>query len=199
MTELPSPDDRDDRGEYLADIRSTMPPALEAFHDLYVKSYLNYAYMMLGDKRAAEDIVRGCIAHLALNWLRVTRTPSPEAYAWALLKGRVETRLNLTGRDPQMVETAAFQRAAREVLASTRCRFEVMETALGLYTAIAALPERQYDVIVLLYVLGYPSCRVADIMGIERDTVRSHRRLAKRRIAQRLGLPQSPATDQEKE
>ncbi|MEE1800938.1 sigma-70 family RNA polymerase sigma factor [Streptomyces sp. NPDC101062] len=197
--ELPSPDDRDDRGEYLAEVQYSLPPALEAFHDLYVKAYLNYAHTMLGDKEAARAVVRSCFTHLALNWQRVTRSPSPEAYAWALLKARVDTHLRLAGLDPQMVETAAFQRAARDVLESVRSRFEVMETALGLYTAIASLPERQYDVIVLLYVLGYPSCRVARIMGVERDTVRSHRRLAKRRISQRLGLPRHQATDEEKE
>ncbi|MFE7570912.1 sigma-70 family RNA polymerase sigma factor [Streptomyces sp. NPDC057539] len=195
-TDLPSPDDH---GEYLAEVQYTLPPALEAFHDLYVKAYLNYAHAMLGDKAAAVAVVRRCFSHLALNWERVMRAESPEAYAWALLKARVDTHLRLAGLDPQLVETAAFQRTARAVLESVRCTFEVMETSLGLYTAIASLPERQYDVIVLLYVLGYPSYKVARIMGVERDTVRSHRRLAKRRIAQKLGLPLYPDAGKEKE
>jgi RNA polymerase sigma factor (sigma-70 family) len=194
--DLPSPDDH---GEYLAAVQYQLPPALEAFHDLYVKAYLNYAHTMLGDKAAALAVVRRCFSHLALNWERVMRAQSPEAYAWALLKVRVDTHLRLAGRESRMVETAAFQRTARTVLESVRCRFEVMETSLGLYTAIASLPERQYDVIVLLYVLGYPSGRVAGIMGVERDTVRSHRRLAKRRIAQKLGLPQHVVAGKEKE
>ena len=71
-----------------------------------------------------------------------------------------------------------------------------MESALGLYTAIAGLPERQYDVIVLHYVLGYPSRRIAHIMGIKADTVRSHRRLARQRMAIKLGLSIDPAADE---
>ncbi|WP_308251465.1 RNA polymerase sigma factor [Streptomyces albireticuli] len=50
------------------------------------------------------------------------------------------------------------------------------------------LPERQYDVIVLRYVLGYPTSRVAEIMGISPATVRSHVRGARRRLAHDLHL-----------
>jgi RNA polymerase sigma factor (sigma-70 family) len=188
----------DDAGRNLAELHH-LPPALEAFHDLYVKAYLNYAHTMLGDKAAAIAVVRRCFSHLALNWDQIIREESPEAYAWALLKQRVITHLELTGRGPKLVETAAFQRTARAVLEAVRCKFEVMETSLGLYTAIASLPERQYDVIVLQYVLGYPSRRVASIMGVELDTVRSHRRLARRRIAKRLDLPVAGDADEEKE
>jgi RNA polymerase sigma factor (sigma-70 family) len=189
----------DDFGDHLAEVQYTLPPALEAFHDLYVKAYLNYAHTMLGDKDAAIAVVRRCFSHLALNWERVIQEASPETYAWALFKQRVGTHQRLAGQALQMVETAAFQRTARAVLQAVRCRFEAMESSLGLYTPIATLPERQYDVIVLLYVLGYSSERVAHIMGVTRDTVRLHRRLARRRIAKKLGLPWTAVADQDKE
>ena len=96
------------------------------------------------------------------------------------------------------MHTATLQRAARATLEALRRQFEVMESALGLYTAIAALPERQYDVVVLHYVLGYPSQQVANIMGIRPDTVRAHRRSARERIASKLGLD-IPAGDEKKE
>ncbi|MCD9146107.1 RNA polymerase sigma factor [Streptomyces albireticuli] len=80
-----------------------------------------------------------------------------------------------------------------------RTQLQVMESSLGLFTAIASLPSRQYDVIVLHYVLGYPCSRIANIMGIKPDTVRSHRRLARERIATKLGLSMTPAADEDKE
>ncbi|MEU0665669.1 sigma factor-like helix-turn-helix DNA-binding protein [Streptomyces lavendulocolor] len=73
-----------------------------------------------------------------------------------------------------------------------------MDSALGLYTAIASLPDRQY-VVVLHYVLGYTCSRIANIMGIRPDTVRSHRRLARERIATKLGLSDHLLTDEDKE
>jgi RNA polymerase sigma factor (sigma-70 family) len=182
-----------------------MPPALEAFVDLYARPHLRYAHTMLGDKQAAKAVVQRCYSHLALNWATVLKEESPEAYAWRLLKQRVELHLRITGSAPGPSasaspgkRTAAMQHAARATLEALRRQFEVMESALGLYTAIAALPERQYDVIVLHYVLGYSSQQVANIMGIKPDTVRGHRRSARERIASKLGL-KIPAGDEEKE
>ncbi|MFI6730137.1 RNA polymerase sigma factor [Streptomyces atratus] len=213
MTVTPSPEEPDGSGaQYdlprssfleeinnLTGIEYQMTPDQEAFYDLYARAHLRYAHTMLGDKDAAKAVVRRCYSHLALNWANVLKEESPEAYAWKLLKQRVETHLRLVGQTSQMVQTAAFQQAARATLEVIRRQFEVMESALGLYTAIAGLPERQFDVIVMHYVLGYPSNRIARIMGIKPDTVRSHRRLARERIAIKLGLSLESAADDENE
>lgn len=175
-----------------------MPPDLERCFARYAKPQLRYAHSMLGDKEAAKAVVRRCYRHLALNWRNVQKEESPEAYAWKLLKQRVEIHLRLAGQPApsQMVQSAAFQHTARAALEAARQQFTAMESALGLYTAIAGLPERQYDVIVLHYVLGYPSRHIAHIMGIKADTVRSHRRLARQRMAIKLGLSIDPAADE---
>ncbi|CAL9617596.1 hypothetical protein SUDANB58_05759 (plasmid) [Streptomyces sp. enrichment culture] len=214
MSITPSPEESDGTGEAqftlpsgfmneldaLCGVEYKMPTSLEGFYRLYVKAHLRYAHTMLGDKGAAKAVVRQCYSHLALNWAQVLTEESPEAYMWKLLKQRVETHLRMTdGSASRMVQTSAFQCAARATLEAMRRQFEVMESALGLYTAIAALPERQFDVIVLGYVLGYPSDRIANIMGIKPDTVRAHRRLARERIAIKLGLSPNPAADDEKE
>lgn len=218
MTNFPSYEDSDGASEAQFDLPSTvagldglhgihyvMPPTLEAFVDLYAKPHLRYAHTMLGDKQAARAVVQRCYSHLALNWAVVLKAESPEAYAWRLLKQRVELHLRITGSThgpsdaaPPDVRTAAMQRAARATLEALRKQLEAMESPLGLYTAIAALPERQYDVIVLHYVLGYSTQRVANIMGIKPDTVRGHRRSARERIASKLGL-NIPVGDEEKE
>ncbi|MEU8543468.1 sigma-70 family RNA polymerase sigma factor [Streptomyces sp. NPDC048717] len=182
-----------ERIQHIEGIEYRMTPDQEAFYDLYARAHLRYAHTMLGDKEAAKAVVRRCYSHLALNWVMVLKEESPEAYAWKLLKQRVETHLRLANQSPQMVQTAAFEQAARVTLEMMRSQFAVMESALGLYTVIAGLPERQYDVIVMHYVLGYPSAKVARIMGIKPDTVRAHRRLARERIAIKLGLSLEPA------
>jgi RNA polymerase sigma-70 factor (ECF subfamily) len=67
----------------------------------------------------------------------------------------------------------------------------VLEGEIGLYGAIAALPERQYDVMVLRYVLRAPDEDVAAYLGIELSTVRSHVRHARRRLARMLDIPET--------
>lgn len=209
----PSPDESDGAGEAqftlptsfldelndLQGVEYRMQPDLEAFYDLYARAHLRYAYTMLGNKEAAKAVVRRVYSHLALNWVVVLEEESPEAYAFALLKQRVETHLRLTGATDEAIQTTSYQQAARATLEAMRRQLEVMDSALGLYTAIASLPDRQYDVVVLHYVLGYTCSRIANIMGIRPDTVRSHRRLARERIATKLGLSDHPATDEDKE
>lgn len=183
----------------LEGIEYEMTPDQEAFYDLYARAHLRYAHTMLGSKRAALAVVRRCYSHLALNWTNVLKEENPEAYAWKLLKQRVETHLRLTGQPSRMVQTHAVQQAVRATLEAGRRQFAVMESPLGLYTAIAGLPERQFDVIVMHYVLDFSSAKVADIMGIKPDTVRAHRRLARERIATKLGLSLNPAADEKEE
>ncbi|MEW1699298.1 MULTISPECIES: sigma-70 family RNA polymerase sigma factor [unclassified Streptomyces] len=221
MTDIPTPEEPDGPGDtpdapsdtglpqerrFLEELRNLegieyeMTPDQEAFYDLYARAHLRYAHTMLGSKQAARAVVRRLYSHLALNWANVLKEESMEAYAWKLLKQRVETHLRLTGQPPQIVQTAAFEQAARATLEAIRKQFAVLESALGLYSAIAALPERQFDVVVMHYVLGYPSAKVATIMGIKPDTVRTHRRQARKRIATKLGLsPDAAADETEKE
>ncbi|OUC91499.1 sigma-70 family RNA polymerase sigma factor [Streptomyces swartbergensis] len=113
------------------------------------------------------------------------------AKAWATLKQEVAVRLEIQSRSLALVDTAAFARVRQE----TRARLETLESSPGLYAAIARLPERHYDVIVLHYVLGIPQRRIARLMGIDCGTVRSHLRGARRRPARELGIVWS--TDEE--
>ncbi|MFD6414117.1 sigma factor-like helix-turn-helix DNA-binding protein, partial [Nocardia asteroides] len=93
--------------------------------------------------------------------------------------------------------TTAIHDAVRATLEHMRTQLAAMDSPLGLYPAIATLPERQFDIIILQYVLGYPCRQAADIMGITAATARTHRRLACKRIATRLGI--DLGDDEEKE
>ncbi len=57
-----------------------------------------------------------------------------------------------------------------------------MQSTTGLYEAIAELPNRQFEVIVLRYLLGYPTTRVAWFMGIDERTVGHHLRPVARSV-----------------
>ncbi|MBC2876372.1 MULTISPECIES: RNA polymerase sigma factor [Streptomyces] len=211
MTILPSPDEADGAGaaqpllphdlsrelDALRGVQYRMPPDLEGFYDLYARAHLRYAHTLLGDEDAARTVVRRVYVHLALNWVMVLKEESPAAYAFSYLKQCVETHLRLTGSVSQNLRTEGLRQAARATLEAMRRQLRVMDSSLGLFTAIASLPPRQYDVIVLRYVLGYPCSHIAYVMGIKADTVRTHRRLAKERIATKLGLSTPPAADEQ--
>lgn len=165
-----------------------LPKAFWAFHGQYYRAYRRYAHVHLGDPHAAGELVHQVLMHLAMNWAHLMEEANPAASAWALLKESVAGELRIQGRKPAVPETAMLQRVVRAVLESSRQEFEVIESALGLYPAIARLPERQFDVMVLRYVLGFSTDTVARIMGVTKATVRSHCHLARRKIARELGI-----------
>ncbi|MDT0323155.1 sigma-70 family RNA polymerase sigma factor [Streptomyces millisiae] len=192
MSDIPDMPPGADRA--VRELTRRLPPAFWAFHQQYYKIYKSYAELLIGDDEVAKRVVHRVMMDLAVNWARLMREASPEATAWAILKIAIQQELDTRGGEPALTETAAFHRA---ILDSYRERFAVLESQLGLYAAIARLPERPYDVIVLQYVLELPPRRVADIMGISLPTVRSHRRMAKAKIARDLDLAFNPYTDDE--
>ncbi|MFE5326118.1 RNA polymerase sigma factor [Embleya sp. NPDC056575] len=163
--------------------------SFEAFHDVRSRPWHEYAHLELGGRRAAEEAVRAAFRELRDAWPRVLESPSVEAHAWALLKEHVARRRSRgRGRKTVLVQTAAF------MLAQGRPWLEelgALEHSIGLYTAIARLPERQYDVVMLRYVLEYPDDKVAHLTGMPRATVRSNVRWAKRTLARELGIDHS--------
>ncbi|WEO93442.1 sigma-70 family RNA polymerase sigma factor [Streptomyces sp. FXJ1.172] len=182
----------------LQGIQYEMPATLDAFYRRYARPQVEYAATVLGDKEAAKAVVRTLYTHLAQNWDAVLfQKGGPEAYAWRALKLRVETHARMaivpttdgcSTSASANDRTTAVHDAVRATLGMMRSQLAAAESPLGLYTAIAALPIRQFDVVILHYVLGYPSSRVADIMGITAATVRTHRRSARRHIAAKLGI-----------
>ncbi|MDJ1135423.1 RNA polymerase sigma factor [Streptomyces iconiensis] len=125
---------------------------------------------------------------LLKGWNRLVEEANPHASAWAHLKEAVNEVLLLEDRPSALPETALFARVSRAVLEDTRGEFAAMESSVGLYPAIARLPARQLDTVVLDYVLSYTTAKTARIMGVDEATVRSHRQHAKQRLAQELGI-----------
>jgi RNA polymerase sigma factor (sigma-70 family) len=175
-------------GMQLQDPARRLSLTFDAFYDTHHQAWLRFAHLQVGSRAAAEQVVSHAATRLAENWAHVLRQETVQAYAWAVLKEHVAHWLGEHARPPALVETAAFAAAVRRLLEVSRERFAVLESEIGLYAAISRLPERQYDVIVLRYVLGYPDSEVAGYLGMKDATVRSNVRWAKRRLATELGI-----------
>lgn len=172
---------REDEHTSLAD---ALPVDFTAFVLQRQPAYLRYAHLFLGTREEAQDVVEEALANLLRTWRRALSQASIDAYALSELKEAIGRRLAITGRQPAIVETAAFT-AARETI---RDQLHALESTLGLYSAIARLPERQLDVILLGFVVGLPLPQVAQLMGVCDGTVRTHLHAARRRLATDLHL-----------
>ncbi|WP_223290867.1 sigma-70 family RNA polymerase sigma factor [Streptomyces avicenniae] len=162
-----------------------LPADLRAFHQLYRPAYVRWAELHLGDRQAAEETADRIFEQLAAEWGDVLRLDSPAGYAWTVLKRCVLDAARDRGRRPVVMDTAAFE---TEALRTAVDPVGELADSLSLYQAIRELPERQHDVIVLRYCIGYGPSETADILGVTVPGVRSTARYAKHRLKESLGL-----------
>ncbi|MEV0845660.1 sigma-70 family RNA polymerase sigma factor [Streptomyces sp. NPDC049954] len=183
-----------DRARVLDELRALLEPrrpdlTFDAFADSHLSLWLRYAHTQVGEADA-DHVVRSVCARLRANWTHVLGQDSVSRYAWRVLKAEIHAWLELHEREPAFVHTSAFLSAVDGLVREEwQEPFDALEDALGLYRVIARLPERQYDLVVLLYVLRAPVEDVADYLGAEVATVRIQARRARRRIATDLGMP----------
>ncbi|MET9885680.1 sigma-70 family RNA polymerase sigma factor [Streptomyces sp. NPDC006430] len=170
-----------------------LPVEFSAFHSQYHRAYLRYAHLHLGSRQDAEDVVDDVFLFLLKVWRQALKEASLHGFAWAVLREHVARRLAVLGRPAVMVETAWFAALRR----ASRNRMELLESKLGLYAAVAGLPERKYDVVLLAFLLGYDNGTVGRMMGISPAAVRSHVRGALRILSQKLGADWAPGEEKD--
>jgi RNA polymerase sigma-70 factor (sigma-E family) len=141
----------------------------ERFATVHADALLRNAYLMVGDRGEAEDIVQECVLRLARKWPRVRSMEHPGAYA-----RRVLFNLILDG---------GRQRARRrtELLASQTTdghggaddATATLEAHVELLQALGGLSPRQRAVLVLRYFADLPADEVATILECPPGTVKS--------------------------
>ncbi|MEV1085738.1 sigma-70 family RNA polymerase sigma factor [Streptomyces sp. NPDC050211] len=166
-----------------------LPLDFEAFYLGHQEPFHAYAEVHFGTRAAAEEVIHEVFLEIHAGWSQLLSAGNLEQGAWAIVRRAVHDRLELEGRAPAFVINGPIAQALDKALATARDKLQKMESASGLYEAIAELPDRQFEVIVLRYVLGYPTSKVAWYVGIDERTVGHHLRRAKERLRIKLGLP----------
>ena len=158
--------------------QDTADEAVTVLYRAHALRLTRLAYVMLGDRGLAEDIVREAFAGLRLRPVRLSDTAQAVFYLRTSVLSSCRTVLRRSsaaraltlvdiGEGPMSVAAAA-------------------ETALGgaerraLMSAIRRLPARQREALVLRFCLDEPEAEIARLMRIRPGTVRSttHRALA---------------------
>lgn len=126
---------------------------------------LRTAYLIVGDRDEAEDLVQETLFRVARRWPKVTRMDHPAAYG-----RRILVNLALRGR-PKRSRRRAELSATR--LGDPAAPAASPETHDELHAALAALPPRQRAVLVLRYFLDLPEAEVAAALQCSLGTVKS--------------------------
>jgi RNA polymerase sigma-70 factor (ECF subfamily) len=166
-----------------------LPLDAEAFYLVHQELYHAYAQAHLGNRRLAEDVVHRVFGELLASWAELLREGNLEQRAWGVLRRMVRNELEYEGRLPAYIVNGPIARLLR----AAQDRLAGLDSTQGVYTAIAELPPRQCDVIVLRHILGHSTRTVAGFMGLDERTVDYHHRRAKERLRVLLRLPAQPA------
>jgi RNA polymerase sigma-70 factor (sigma-E family) len=146
--------------------------AVAALYQASAVGLIRLAYVMLDDLPSAEDVVQEAFCGLYRRWDRLKDADSAMFYVRAsVLNGcrsvlrRRAVRRRFSADQPPAV-------SAEAVVLSGEEREEVIR-------AVARLPHRQREALVLRFYLDLPDEQIARVMGIRQGTVRStaHRAL----------------------
>jgi len=130
------------------------------------------ALLMVGDLASAEDVVQDVYASLHTRWGTVAAAESPLPYVRAAVLNGCRTVLRRRGmaRRVGVVHRASLR---DEALASAESEAILSEDRREVLAALARLPRRRREVLVLRYYAGLSEAEIAATLGISTGTVKS--------------------------
>ncbi|MFF5010887.1 sigma-70 family RNA polymerase sigma factor [Streptomyces phaeochromogenes] len=162
-----------------------LPIDFEGFFLGHQEFFHDFAEIHLGSRRIAEQVVHRVFLEILGSWDGLLQQGDLEQQTLVVLTRGVTRRLEVDGRPPAFLINGPIA----QNLQAVRSQLELNSSAGGLYEAILELPPRQFTVIVLRHLLGYPTRRIARYMGLDTRTVDYHGRKGKERLRVRLDLP----------
>ena len=144
----------------------------QAFAELFCRCG-RLAQRLLGDRFAAEEIAAEAMARAYAHWPKIRHLPHRDG--WVL---RVTTNLVID----------RTRRRPRDIIALTTSQHDELSTLrITLAAALAELPRRQREVVVLRHLTGLTEAEVAAATGLAVGTVKTHLRRGLDRLRRDLG------------
>ncbi len=151
-------------------------------HDGQLKAYLHRRFP---DRRDVEDVVQESYLRL---WKARASTPIESVKAFLFRVAR-NVALDLHRRDRRTVEIDASDRYVENIIdesADIAESISTLEMERMLADALATLPSRAHEVIVLCKINGRSHAKAARQLGISERTVDEHVRRGMKRLGQAL-------------
>jgi RNA polymerase sigma-70 factor (sigma-E family) len=139
--------------------------AVTAIYEKHALGLTRLAFLMLGDRQTAEDVVQEAFCGLYRAWDRMSDHSHALGYVRSSVLNGSRSALRRSRRVPRPLAVPAAASAEDTVLAGERQRETV--------AALRRLPPRQREAVVLRYFAGLPEQETAVAMGVSRGTVKS--------------------------
>ncbi|MBD0670475.1 RNA polymerase sigma factor [Streptomyces sp. CBMA156] len=157
-----------------AAVQPTHRLSYRPFCDSHEATWRGLARARLHDQELVDQAVRSIRRELRRNWVCVLSQPDIEAHAWMIAKRCIADRELSSGQAPPRAVVADWIVAIRRAQVQARISLENLDNGYEeLYAAILRLPERQYDMIVLRYMLDIDYRMIAVYLGITESNART--------------------------
>lgn len=146
-------------------------PAVAAVRDLYEDHYVRLvrlAVLLIGDAGRAEEIVQDAFVDLVARWRSIRDTGAAASYLRTCVANASRSHL----RHRAVVRRAALAQPSDESSAEAEALVHLEHERF--LSALAGLPGRQREVLVLRYYGQLSEAEISDALGISRGAVKSH-------------------------
>lgn len=145
----------------------------EEFATSRLPGLVRYAVVLTGDSHLAQDVVQEVLARTQLNWRRINRADSPDAYVRRMVVNEyLSWRRSWVTRQVHAAGDALADYAANG--SAGRDYAQDLADADAMWERLAKLPRKQRAVLVLRYYEQLDDATIAEIMGCAPVTVRSN-------------------------
>jgi RNA polymerase sigma-70 factor (sigma-E family) len=152
--------------------------SVTALYQAHALGLIRFAYLLLGERQAAEDVVQEAFAGLYRRWAKLSDPGRALAYVRSSVLNGCRSQLRRHGRPVAGVTASGLADGTLPVVSAESAVLSAEQRRLVLH-ALQQLPPRQREVLVLRFYLDLSEPEIAAAMGIGPSTVRStaHRAL----------------------
>jgi RNA polymerase sigma factor (sigma-70 family) len=140
----------------------TVDDTFEEFFEREYPTVVKFAYLLSGDRAAAEEIGQETMARVYERWERVSNMESPGGYASRVAVNLYRRRFRIPRRFQALGQAESARDPMDDVLTRT-----------DLAAALRSLPVGQRAAVILVEWLGLDSSEAASVLGIRPASVRS--------------------------
>jgi RNA polymerase sigma-70 factor (sigma-E family) len=145
-------------------------PEFDAFVAAHSTALLRSAYLLTGDRGHAEDLLQTALLRALRRWSVARREPL--AYVRRVLVNLSKDRTRLLGRRPREAPLPADPASLPG--GGTTGHAELLGERYRVADALARLPIRQRQVVVLRFFEDLSVAQTADLLGFSEGTVKSY-------------------------
>ncbi|MDH6137895.1 RNA polymerase sigma factor (sigma-70 family) [Kitasatospora sp. MAA4] len=170
-----------------------LPIEFEALYLAQNDTFLHFAEIELGDSGTAVQVITDVFLYVLVTWDQMLAEPNFMEAAWEVLRAAVAYEKRRRHRDQSIQDAPSFfwKMTFGHAMVSSRAQFSREPDELR--QAIAKLPPRQFDVIVLKHFMERSREDIAWLLGIKAVTVDHHHRRAQAHLRVLLRKPPLPA------